>query len=181
MKRARKNGRAAIVGHSIGAKIALALLLARPELVISAAICSAAYSKSALIRLLANKTANKLSLAMLSWPGVAEMQTKQFRFPTKEMAENFKNELKRTTLETLLAVGSEMLRHGDLPQGLGSIHVPVLLVIGSHEVRAMKQSAEALHRAIPLSQLSVIEGAQHNYPWTHAAAFNALLLDFLSK
>lgn len=172
------NASALLVGHSIGAKIALEVLCRRPELIIKAAICSAAYSSSALMHLLANKTAIKLSLAMLQSQAMVRMQAKQFHFPTKEMETDYCSEVSRLKLETLLAVGSEMLKYSEIPEGLAAINVPVLIVTGSREVREMLSCAQELKKRLPHANLAVIEGAQHNYPWAQSAAYNKLLLDF---
>lgn len=173
------NASAILVGHSIGAKIALEVLLKRPELVYKAAICSAAYSSSALIRMLASKSANKMSLSMLKSPAVVRLQTKQFGFPTKEMEAAYINEVSHIKLETLLAVGCEMLNSCKIPDGLENIKVPVLIVTGEREVRDMKASAQELQKRLPQSSCAVIARAQHNYPWAQHAAFNKLLLDFI--
>lgn len=56
---------------------------------------------------------------------------------------------------------AEAFAVADLTDSLSSIAVPTLLIYGDKDVRAPKEVREALHDAIPGSQLVVLNGAGH--------------------
>ena len=56
----------------------------------------------------------------------------------------------------------EAFATADLRPGLGRVRVPVLLMVGEHDVRAPVAIAEALHAALPDSRLLVVPGVGHD-------------------
>jgi pimeloyl-ACP methyl ester carboxylesterase len=62
---------------------------------------------------------------------------------------------------------------------LASITVPTLIVCGDEDVLTPLRESEAMHAAIPDSQLGVIPGAGHASCVEHPAAFSALLSGFI--
>jgi pimeloyl-ACP methyl ester carboxylesterase len=64
---------------------------------------------------------------------------------------------------------------------LGRIAVPTLVVVGDRDDVAPAEEAVALYRLIPGAELAVVPGADHFLPWTHAAAYEAVVLDFLLR
>jgi pimeloyl-ACP methyl ester carboxylesterase len=64
---------------------------------------------------------------------------------------------------------------------ISRIKVPSLLIWGSHDGAVDLRSAEALQRALPKSELAVIEGAGH-LPFEETPdEFNRLVLDFIDR
>ena len=62
---------------------------------------------------------------------------------------------------------------------LASIHVPTLIVVGDEDRLTPRPLSEAMHQAIPGSELAVIEGAGHLSNLEQPAAFNLALARFL--
>jgi non-heme chloroperoxidase len=68
----------------------------------------------------------------------------------------------------------------DFREDLPHVDVPTLIVHGdSDRIVPFEVSAKRTHEMIKGSELRVIEGAPHGLTWTHAAQFNAILLEFL--
>jgi pimeloyl-ACP methyl ester carboxylesterase len=68
----------------------------------------------------------------------------------------------------------------DLSDVLATIDVPTLLVYGDHDVRAPLPVAEALHAALPHSELVVLPGAGHCCNSEAPEEFNRAIVEFLS-
>lgn len=63
---------------------------------------------------------------------------------------------------------------------LATITVPTLILCGAEDALTPVKESEAMHHAVPDSQLGVIPGAGHVSCLEHPAAFNALLGSFLT-
>ncbi len=71
------------------------------------------------------------------------------------------------------------MAEADLREVLPQIHLPTLLIYGDLDERAPLTIAEAMHRQIPGSVLSVIHGAGHMANVEAPAAFNREIRQFL--
>jgi len=70
----------------------------------------------------------------------------------------------------------------DFRQDLGRVTVPTLVIHGDRDaIVPFEGSGLRTHRAIPQSELVVLDGAPHGCNVTHAEAFNAALVDFLHR
>ena len=69
----------------------------------------------------------------------------------------------------------------DLTDRLGAITCPVQVIVGDKDVGTPVAMAEAIHRAIPNSELVIIPDASHLSNLEQPAAFNAALLKFLAR
>jgi pimeloyl-ACP methyl ester carboxylesterase len=169
-----------LVGHSLGAKVVLEVLARRPGRVRSAVVSSALVRPSALVRLMNSHALNAMSLALMQLTWVARLQATQFAFPEQAMTDLFVSSFKDLRAENLdrpmTAFASRLLP----PPGLDRVTCPVLLTVGAKEVSGMRDSQRDLLRLLPTARSAVLEGAAHNAPWTHAAAYNRLLTKFLS-
>lgn len=68
----------------------------------------------------------------------------------------------------------------DFRADLGRITVPTLVIHGDADaIVPLEGSGQRTHAAIPGSRLVVLEGAPHGCNVSHAAGFNAALIDFL--
>ncbi len=74
-----------------------------------------------------------------------------------------------------------MRTRDDSTPTLATISVPTLVVCGAEDVLTPVAESEAMHKAIPRSQLAVIPGAGHASCLEHPAAFNALLSGFITS
>ncbi len=73
-----------------------------------------------------------------------------------------------------------MRTRADSTATLATITVPTLIICGAEDALTPVKESEAMHLAIPDSQLGVIPGAGHASNIEHPAAFNALLSGFLA-
>ena len=67
----------------------------------------------------------------------------------------------------------------DLTHRLGKLTVPTLVIVGAEDTSTPPSDAERLRDTIPGARLAVIPGAAHLSNVSHAAEFDALVLDFL--
>ncbi len=83
----------------------------------------------------------------------------------------------KAALDCLASFGTD-----DFRQDLGRVTVPTLVIHGDRDaIVPFEGSGLRTHRAIPQSELVVLEGAPHGCNVTHADAFNAALVDFLHR
>jgi pimeloyl-ACP methyl ester carboxylesterase len=66
------------------------------------------------------------------------------------------------------------------PAGLAAAKVPVLFVVGEHDVICPPDLIRVLHEAVPGSRMAVIPAAGHSAYFEAHAAFNACVLDYLA-
>jgi len=64
---------------------------------------------------------------------------------------------------------------------LGEVRAPTLVVVGDHDVPDMQAIAARLAAAIPDARLAVVPGAAHLVNLEAPAVFNRLVLDFLAE
>lgn len=68
----------------------------------------------------------------------------------------------------------------DFREDLKKVTVPTLVIHGDADaIVPIEGSGQRTHRAVPHSQLVVVNGAPHGFNLSHAQAFNAALLSFL--
>jgi pimeloyl-ACP methyl ester carboxylesterase len=83
------------------------------------------------------------------------------------------------TVDGIVGALEAMLgRHDSVPT-LATIKVPTLIVVGDEDVITPPKEARAMHAAIQGSRLEVLAGAGHLSSLEQAAAFNALMREFV--
>lgn len=169
-----------IVGHSLGAKVAVEFLRIRPQLARRAVICSALYRPSALMSLVSNRLAYRASLWMLKSRKLLELQARLFNFPDEAYRQHFIEDTRHLTLELLEAIYANY-KHPQLPAGLSEISTEVLAVAGQKELRQMRLSVADLASVLPKAQGALIRGAKHNFPWTHYEQLNRLIRQWIER
>lgn len=169
-----------LVGHSLGAKVVLEVLARHPQRVRSAVVSSALVRPSVLMRMMSSHALNSMSVWLMRSPAVAKLQASQFRFPAPAMTEAFVASFDAMTAENLDRPIAAFVARLFPPPGLERVTCPVLLTVGAKEVAAMRESQRDLVKLIPGARAAVIEGADHNAPWTHADVYNSLLTTFLA-
>jgi pimeloyl-ACP methyl ester carboxylesterase len=173
------DGRAHVVGHSLGAKIALAAIAGGTDSISSAVIASALVRPTWIGAVVGSHTMNALALWMLKSDRVRRAQAKAFHFPDDEYRDRFIQSLAGMTVGSLDRPGKAFASRLCLPAGLGKARCPVCVVAGAREPRVMRDSARDIVAALPGARGFLVDGALHNFPWTHAPAFNALLRAWL--
>lgn len=70
----------------------------------------------------------------------------------------------------------------DFRDDLAAVTAPTLVIHGDGDATVpFEGSGKRTHEAIPGSQLALVQGAPHGFNVSHAAQFNAALLDFLQR
>lgn len=173
-------GKAHLIGHSLGAKIALAALAQAPERVHSAVVASALVRPSWMGSMVASHAANALSVWMMGCGWLRRLQAKAFEFPDDEYRARFIEGLEHLTAGSLDRPGRAFASSLRLPAGLGQARCPVCVLAGTLEPKAMRDSVRDAVAALPGAGGFLVEKARHNFPWTHSALFNALLRAWLA-
>jgi pimeloyl-ACP methyl ester carboxylesterase len=183
---------AALVGASMGGRVALEVAVARPELVGALVLIGASlpgHDWSETVRTYGAEEERALERGDLEaaveanlrmWvdgpyraseavdpavrAAVAEMQRRAFelQLPVAEDAEE----------EPLVP---------DLAERLGEIRAPTLVLVGKADVEDVHEIAERLHRAIPGARCASIPGAAHVPNMERPLEFNEIVLDFLAR
>ena len=169
-------GPLAVVGHSLGAQLAVRLVCARPQRFACAVFLSAwVHPSPAAIRLYC--AAAGLCAGMMHWKWLVRLQGAWWHFP-KEQSDAMADAAARLTAEGYRAFFAHTLDLSALP-AYSAVTVPMLAVCGSGEVRDMKTSLTLLARN-PCCRTVLLKGG-HDYPMRRPEALDALLLDFLGK
>lgn len=178
----RANGKKAhVIGHSLGAKIAVHLLNKSPEIVDHAVIASAMFRKAAMRGLLYNKFTYKLTKSMMKSNRTLESTAKQFQFPEDWYTQNFIKDIREQTLDTMEEEYRIQLYALDVPEKLKGIDNPVLVLAGDKELKSMRQSVWDLTGTLPNSKGMLLKGALHNYPWAQSDVFNQAIRGWISS
>ena len=149
-----------LVGHSMGGQLAIALAAARPDLVRSLLLVSAAGMPFQLdprphVRSLP-RSLRPAAIARVLVPDVL-----------------------RAGPASVAIAGTRVLL-GDLRESLHALRVPALLVWGEHDPLVPLVYGEAMQRAIESSRLVVIPRAAHVPMWDAPETFNRIALDFFA-
>ncbi len=170
-----------LVGHSLGARLVLEILARRPDTVRSALVASALVRPSALVSLMDSPALNRAAARMLKNKTLARFQAKSFRFPDSSYEDAFLADaasLEPGNLDRPIAAFAARLAP---PPGLGRAAAPTLVVAGSREPGSMLGSLADLAALIPGARTRLVEGARHDYPWTRAEEFGAILETWLAE
>jgi pimeloyl-ACP methyl ester carboxylesterase len=83
------------------------------------------------------------------------------------------------TVDGIVGALEAMLGRQDSVPTLPTINVPTLIVVGDEDVITPPKEARAMHAAIQGSRLQVLAGAGHLSSLEQAAAFNAVMREFV--
>ena len=169
-----------LVGHSMGALIALDIAIRYPQKLEKVVAMNAIFQRSDEALLAVRQRAQELS-------GISNPD------PTTTLQRWFADELNlpaaiacRLWLETVDPKGYQQAYRvfanetGPLASELGRLSVPALFLTGAEEPNSTPEMSRAMAEVTPDAQAVVIEGAAHMMPMTHAAAVNKVILDFIA-
>ncbi len=159
-------GRADILAHSFGGRIALKLAAEHPEavgkmLLVGCAGMKPRFKLKAFVKKKGYKLVKRLS------PKLAQKKLASFASPDYLA-------LSPTMRESFVKIVNEHLE-GQLKR----ITAPTLVVCGSDDKETPLYMAKRIARGVPDGGLAVIDGAGHFCFCTHTAAFNAVAKEFL--
>jgi len=184
------SGKASVVGLSEGAQVVVALLSRHPE------VLEHAVSSSAILR--------PLPASWMYSPGVFRWTYRLFMAPFKksdwwirvnmhgsagisdEYFEDFKQDFQWMTEDSLAHMMSSSMNFR-LPAGLEKAMLPVLVVVGSKEYQAMKESGLDLLKALPDARGVMVDlgpksslSKEHNWAITAPDFFAATVRAFVT-
>jgi pimeloyl-ACP methyl ester carboxylesterase len=165
-----------VIGFSLGAQIAVQLASEHPKLVTRAMIVSAQARPIPFTGLTLNTLGLAAPLARRRW--FARLQARELFIPP-ELMENYIETSARITKATLLAAVGENMRF-KVPARWSDFPGAVLVMTGRKERSVMRESAAAIHAALPGSALEIIDGCGHGIPLQHPDWFNPRVAAWLS-
>jgi len=153
------DGRAHLVGLSLGAQTAVQLLSTAPE-VVDHAIVSGTLVRpirgAGMLGLIAKMYMPFKDIGFLVWAN-----TKSAGIPAQYLAE-VRHDTRLLTADSFAHIMSENARFR-IPAGLGGVQVPTLVMVGQKEPRVVHESARDLLAVLPNAQGYVVANLGH--PW----------------
>ncbi len=182
---------AAVVGVSLGGRVALELAVARPDLVSRLVLSGAGlpdHEWSQDVREFA--AAEEAALAAGDLDAASEVNARFWvdgdgRSPDEVDAGVWRDvhQMQRRAFELQLAAGEaaeEALLVADLGSRLGEVAAPALVVVGEHDIADMHQMADVIAAALPSARRELIAGTAHLPSMERPDEFDRLVLGFLS-
>jgi pimeloyl-ACP methyl ester carboxylesterase len=171
--------RVTIVGHSLGAKVAVELLNMRPDMADYAVIASALYQPTTMMLWLHRPWVYKLTVGLIKYERILDWQARLLQFKEASDRQNFVNDMQRLTAADLEKI-YDLAYDSKLPSGLASVKTSVLAMAGAKEPNAMRRSVTDLANAIPHAKGVLVRAANHTFPWTQADVFNKLIRQWIT-
>jgi pimeloyl-ACP methyl ester carboxylesterase len=163
------NGRAHVVGLSLGAHVVLALLAQAPALVDHAVLSGLnVLPVPQSLQLIANLMQ---PLATTSW--MLRVQAKALKIGDDVYGE-YVETARALAPDTLRRIGAEAY-NVQLPPHLGEVLVPTLIAAGEKEVKLVHRSMPILLRTLPHAQGCIAPGAGHGWNGEAPALFSDMV------
>jgi 3-oxoadipate enol-lactonase len=176
--------RAALVGNSFGAEVALRVALVGRDRVRALVLCSArAPGIGPFSELEAAWEAENAALDRGDIDAAVQAVVDAWTLPDAPNALRERVAAMQRHAFELQAEESTAVEAPDpleqRPDGLARLDVPALRAVGERDKRDFREAAEVLARTLPRGRHAVIEGAGHLAPLEAPAAFRGLVLAFL--
>jgi pimeloyl-ACP methyl ester carboxylesterase len=182
---------AAVVGGSLGGRVALELAVGRPDLVralvlVAAALPGVDWSQE----MRAYGAAEDDAMAAQDLDAATELNLRMWvDGPGRTAAEvdpavrAAVAEMQRRALELQAPhweVVEEQMLVPDIGERLGAVHVPTLVLVGEEDVDDFQRLAKSMADEIPGARLATIPGTAHVPNLERPLAFDAVVLEFLA-
>lgn len=170
------NNKIIVIGHSLGAQLAVALVSKNPELFSVAVFLSAWINPTEKAIAMYNRLATMTSKTLhIGW--LIRFQGKYWHY-TKEQADYMAEYAKKITLQQYQAFFLNTINLDDYPE-YKDVTIPMLAVCGQKEVKDMKRSLQMLESRNSHCKTVILPKANHDFPMRNVKALNLLLRDFL--
>jgi pimeloyl-ACP methyl ester carboxylesterase len=166
----------AVVGFSLGAQLSIGLAAQHAPLVSKFMVVSAQAKPMAGSRLIMALLGMSAPLARKRW--FARLQAGQLFIPP-ELMEQYLHTSAGITRATLTAAVEQNLRFV-LPERWSRFPGRALVMAGRRERKLLRDSAAAVHAALPESSLEILDGCGHGIPLQRPDQFNARVSAWLS-
>jgi pimeloyl-ACP methyl ester carboxylesterase len=168
--------KAVVVGHSLGAKIALFMLALDDIGAVERCVSASAYFG----RTTRAEKALAVMMMSLNRSGIYSMiQGRMIGFNDSDMERCHREESRRMTRAGIRRFVDAFARTDQIPRVPPSSRAPVLVLVGSAEGRNMLDSGKNIMAAIPRAQGFILEGCGHLYPIQAADRFNETVAGWL--
>lgn len=166
-----------VIGFSLGAQLAIQLASEHPELVRQVVIISAQAKTMPFTKFTLKLLGITAPLARHRW--FAKLQSRELFISPRQM-ENYIRTSSSITRESLVTAVGENMRFR-LPEEWHTFPGRALVMVGGREGRLMRDSARAVHAALPRSELEVVEGLAHGIPLQRPEWFNQRITAWLRE
>ncbi len=167
---------AVVIGFSLGAQLTIELASKYPELVDRAMVVSAQAKAMPFTGLTLRALGAAAPLARNR--RFARMQARELFVPP-ELMEEYLDTSAHITKATLLAAVGDNMRF-ELPAAWSGFRGQALVMVGRRERALMRDSAAAIHTALPGSEIEIVDGCGHGIPLERPDWFNGRVADWLS-
>lgn len=175
-----RNGKAHLVGLSLGAQIIVQILATHPEVVDHALI------SGTLVRGIPHQDA-LLKLLDYTFKVYEPVKDTDFfikaNMRTYNISKSYFDEFKGSTFQ-IKADSLDRILHENLffklPSGLEKANVPVLVMMGEKDYKVIKESARDLVKVLPYSSAYVVPKLGHVWNIESPTLFNHVLRDFIT-
>ena len=166
-----------VMGHSIGAQLAVMLVAKHPEYFSRAVFLSAwVLPNEKSIRMYC-KTA-PLTLKLLRYKWIVRMQAKYWNY-TKQQAQYMADYAQKLTVENYQAFFKQTLNIKDFPNYY-DVKIPMLAICGQRESKDIKNSL-ALLAQNSSCQTMMLSQAGHDFPMRCAGKLNPIITSFIEQ
>jgi pimeloyl-ACP methyl ester carboxylesterase len=165
------DGKAYVVGHSLGAQISVELLALSPEIIEKAVVGSALVKGKGMPGWVKFLFRGTMPLAKKKW--FAKLQAKALKIPPEYFSKYYEDS-KTFRGETLLEILEENARY-TLPRGLSKCYVPTLVLSGEKESKEMLKSVWDISAIMPKAEGYLIADLGHSYCFESPELFNRIL------
>lgn len=166
-----------VVGHSMGAMIALDLAARHPDRLLGVVALNAIFRRSVTAR-----KAVAARVAALDGRNVADPSDTLVRWfghepsPERNACESWLRGCDPAGYKAAYSVFAQ--EDGPAVETLAGLHIPALFLTGSEEANSTPHMSRSMAAFVPDGRAGVIDGAAHMMPMTHADAVNRRLESF---
>ena len=166
-----------LMGHSLGAQLALMLACEQPERFSFGVFLSPWVNPEEKTQRLYLQLA-PMTAKMLHWGWLVRLQGRYWHFNAQQAADLISCS-RQITPEQYKAFFAHTVHLDDYPQ-YQKLQLPMLAICGSGEVKDVKRSLELLAEN-PNCQTLILKGTSHDFPMRAVKRLNPVLLDFITQ
>ncbi|MEL6887488.1 MAG: alpha/beta hydrolase [Pseudomonadota bacterium] len=167
-----------VVGHSMGAMIALDLAVRYPGLVHGVVAMNAIYQRAPEAALAVKRRAAQLDGTLAADPrGAIARWFGDSETPEARACRTWLQLVDPGAYRDAYTVFAH--EDGPDPSDLRQMQMPALFLTGADDPNSTPAMSRAMARAAPDARAEIVEGAAHMLPMTHAAAVNDILRAFI--
>ncbi|PUB14269.1 alpha/beta fold hydrolase [Yoonia sediminilitoris] len=171
---------ALVIGHSMGAMIALDMAMRHPHLVRGVVAMNAIFQRDHAASKAVQTRARSLDGVTVAGPsGPLTRWFGDAPSPEQSACQRWLTSVDPAGYRMAYTVFAH--ENGPRPSALAALTCPALFVTGQDEPNSTPAMSKAMANLAPKGRTQIIEGAAHMMPMTHVAQVNAALLDFAQE